>query len=90
MGGRGRFEAHRATISTVERFDVYGRLVVEAEYDGERWVLWSRGADGTRSRLHDVPVPPNTTADELPRFLEDVFHEYGAPGRLVTRLDDPA
>lgn len=71
------------------RFDVYGRFVVEAEQDGGRWVFWRRGPDGTRSRLDDVPVPPTTAPDELLRALEDVFHEYGAPGRSITRLDTP-
>lgn len=70
------------------RFDVYGRFVVEAERDGDRWVVWRRGPDGTRTRLDDVPVPPETGEDELPRLLEDVFHEYGAPGRALVQLDE--
>lgn len=74
----------------MECFDVYGRFVVEAEHDGERWVLWRRGSDGTRSRIDDVPVPATTSDDDLPRLLEDVFHEYGAPGRTITRLDPGA
>lgn len=69
------------------RFDVYGRMIVEVVREGDAWAAYEVGRDGKRRRLVDVPLPADLDERDLVRHLEDVFHEHGAPGRELRRID---
>ncbi len=69
------------------RFDVYGRFRIDLEYRDGAWTAWFVGDEGTRRPAPDVPLPSELAEADLPVHLEDVFHEHGAPGRTVRRLD---
>jgi hypothetical protein len=55
------------------RFDVYGReIVVESKSNG--WKAYLVGGDGKR-RAADFPIPAELHAEEILRYLDDLFHE---------------
>ena len=59
------------------RLDVFGR-VIEVERRGEEWRLYDVGAEGKRSPLREVAVPATLTAQEVERYLADLFHEHAS------------
>jgi hypothetical protein len=69
------------------KFNIYGRFQVEVRRENEAWVVY-RAELGKRSRLHDVLVPPELTAQEIATYLDDVFHEYAGIGQTVEQLAD--
>jgi hypothetical protein len=68
------------------RFDVYGRmqLIVDRVDDGYR--VYEVGAEGKRRLLHDLHVPAEFDEEGILRYLDDVFHELGRPGRTIRRI----
>src|SRR6185369_6616782 len=78
-----------ATVDSVMRsehvcFDVFGRRV-----DGQRtpdgWTAFVPGDDGKRRRAQ-IAFPPEITADEIGRYLGDLFHESATPKHPTVRL----
>jgi GNAT superfamily N-acetyltransferase len=64
-------------VSESFRLDVFGR-VIEVERRGEEWRLYDVGAEGKRSPLREVAVPATLTAQEVERYLADLFHEHAS------------
>jgi len=65
-------------------FDVYGRLqVVLRPGDDGWWIAETVGSDGKRRQLPEVIIPLDTSPDNLPAFLEAVFHESAGPGATI-------
>jgi len=69
------------------RFDVFGRLVLIVERDGESWRVLELGADGKRRLFEDVVIPCHMPEDEIGTLLADILHELARPGSSVRRLD---
>lgn len=69
------------------KFDIYGRLQLEIEREGDRWAAYER-SEGKRLRAQGVIIPDEIPVDELAAFLDDLFHEMGGPGDRVTRVDE--
>lgn len=67
------------------RYDVYGRFRIEVRREGDRWVAYRLG-EGVRRLDPDVQLPPETSAEEVRRALEDVFHEFASPGRTIEEI----
>ena len=66
------------------RFDVFGRRIdVARTSDG--WAAYFPGNDGKR-RAANVPIPRELGADEIGRYLGDVFHESATPRHPNVRL----
>jgi hypothetical protein len=69
------------------KFNIYGRFQLEVRRENDAWIVY-RAELGKRTRLHDVIVPPELTAQEIATYLDDVFHEYAGIGQTVEQLAD--
>jgi hypothetical protein len=65
-------------------FDVYGRHRVFVDDDRVAWLV---GADGKRSRILGLVIPPDADADETADLLDVAFHEHARPGEKVIRVN---
>jgi hypothetical protein len=69
----------RSWRAVVRELDVFGRPVLIQRQAGE-WVAFYPGADGKRSRAHDLLIPSFiATEDELLQYLADLCHEWATP-----------
>ena len=59
----------------VIRINVFGRSMSVRRISGE-WQLFNESQTGMRARVYDVVIPPELTEDDLPGFLDDIYHEY--------------
>lgn len=64
-------------------YDVYGRHRVLVD---EERVPWLVGADGKRSRIDALVIPPDADGDEIADLLDVAFHEMAGPGDKVLRI----
>jgi len=70
------------------KFDVYGRFQVEVCREAGRWVAY-RLAPGTRLRITELAIPGEIqTSHEIARYLDDLYHEAGRPGEVVSVIPD--
>jgi hypothetical protein len=69
------------------KFNIYGRFQVEVRREREAWIVY-RAELGKRTKLHEVIVPPDLSAEEIATYLDDVFHEYAGIGQTVEQLAD--
>lgn len=76
-----------ATLQVVRtaRFDVYGRYELDIEWRSQRRVVYERG-EGKRRARPDLTIPPDVPEEELGAYLDDLLHEAGSPGLVVTRI----
>jgi hypothetical protein len=65
-------------------FDVFGRRI-DVEHTGEGWAAFVPGTDGKRRNAH-ISIPPELNADEVGRYLGDLFHESASPKHPTVRL----
>jgi hypothetical protein len=65
------------------RFDVFGRRI-DVERNEENWVAFVPGTDGKR-RPAQIAIPPELNADEVGRYLGDLFHESASPKHPTVR-----
>jgi hypothetical protein len=68
------------------KFDVYGRFVVEVIRRGEDWEVY-RIEQGKRVRMREAAIPSEMSADQIPYFLDDLWHESASPGKTIRGLD---
>ena len=69
------------------KFNIYGRFQVTVQRENDGWVAY-RSELGKRTRLHDVVIPSDVLAQELATYLDDIFHEFAAPGQNVEVMPD--
>jgi hypothetical protein len=70
------------------RFDVYGRFQVEVRREADQWVAY-RIALGKRARINNLAIPGELqTAQEIARYLDDLYHEAARPGESVSVITD--
>jgi len=67
------------------KFDIYGRFQLDILREGRAWVAY-RMADGKRVRDDTIVIPASLRPDELPGYLDDLYHELGSPGRSIRPL----
>jgi hypothetical protein len=67
------------------RFDVYGRFVIEVARTGNHWTVYYVG-EGLKRPAPDIRLPPEADEASLADHLDDLLHEYGAPGRSIRRV----
>jgi len=71
------------------RFEVYGRFRVNLHREEDGWWVAERlGADGKRSVLPEVVVPPDADPQQIADHLEAMFHEWARPGTRISRIDE--
>lgn len=66
------------------KFDVYGRFQVEVRWESDHWAAYSV-ALGKRARVSGLVIPAEIqTAQEIARYLDDLYHEAATPGQSVS------
>lgn len=74
--------------SATIKFDVYGRFQIEVHREADVWVAY-RIALGKRMRIDDLAIPGEIqTAQEIARYLDDLYHEAAGPGQSVSVITD--
>lgn len=68
------------------RFDVYGWFEIEVVRTGAAWTVYRR-YEGKRRPMHEIVIPPGLEAQAIPRYLDDLLHEYARPGRVIRQVD---
>jgi hypothetical protein len=70
------------------KFDVYGRFEIEVRREAGHWAAY-RVALGKRARIGNLAIPEDLrTAEELARYLDDLYHELARPGQTVRLVAD--
>ena len=64
-------------------FDVFGRRI-DVERSESGWVAFVPGTDGKR-RPAQFAIPSELKAEEIGRYLDDLFHEAASPGQPTVR-----
>ncbi|QYJ86013.1 hypothetical protein K0I73_17945 [Shewanella mesophila] len=59
------------------RVNVFGRSM-SVRRVGSEWQLFNESQAGMRARIYDVAIPPELAEDDLPGFLDDIYHEYAS------------
>lgn len=66
------------------KFDVYGRFQLEVRWEIDHWAAY-RIAPGKRVKVSGLVIPAEIqTAEEIARYLDDLYHEAATPGRSVS------
>ena len=68
------------------RFDIYGQEQLDVIREGGGWKVYVVG-DGKRIPLSDIVIPADVEENEIPTFLDDLFHELARPGKTIRRVD---
>ncbi len=77
----------RASALKALKFDVFGRVVLVAEFENG-WSAFYLGAEGKRRPAKDIVVPPDILESEIEQYLGDLFHEWATEQHPnVQRLD---
>ncbi|WP_237064815.1 DUF7661 family protein [Microbulbifer guangxiensis] len=63
-------------------FDIYGRFTLLLVREAQGWRVYRKGEGRSRPEP-GLAIPPDLSAEELPTFLDDWYHEYAAPDRQV-------
>lgn len=69
------------------KFNIYGRFQVDVRREHDAWAVY-RAEQGKRAPFEDLVIPADVPADELPTYLDDIFHEYAQQGDAVEALPD--
>ncbi|OZI73790.1 DUF7661 family protein [Bordetella genomosp. 2] len=67
------------------RFDVYGRYRLEILRTAGGWQVYRETA-GKRVPAHDLVLPPDLDAADIPAYLDDLLHELSPPGGRIVPL----
>jgi hypothetical protein len=66
-------------------FDVFGRVLGVEPAPAGGWRLVEIGSEGKHRAMSEVVIPSFLGADELGRYLADVFHEQASPAHPDVR-----
>ncbi|CAB3702874.1 hypothetical protein LMG3458_02754 [Achromobacter deleyi] len=64
------------------KFDIYRRFQLVILREDDQWVVYD-AQPGKRVR-NNLVIPADVAADELPAYLDDIYHELARPGDTVT------
>lgn len=67
------------------KFNIYGRFQVEVRRGNNSWEVY-RLEQGKRGRMNDVVIPGDLEEDEIPTYLDDIFHELAGIGQRVEAI----
>ncbi len=67
------------------KFDIYGKFQLDIRREGDAWAAY-RSEAGKRVRAEELAIPPDVSGDELPAYLDDVYHELSRPGDEISRI----
>jgi hypothetical protein len=64
------------------KLDVYGRFHLEVLRENDSWVVY-RLAPGMRVPDSTLVIPPSLAPEEVPTYIDDLYHELAGPGQIV-------
>ena len=64
------------------KFDIYRRFQLVILREDDQWVVYD-AQPGKRVR-NNLVISAEVAADELPAYLDDIYHELARPGDTVT------
>jgi hypothetical protein len=67
------------------KFDIYGKFQLQIVREAGRWRAYKIG-NGLRIPVHNLIIPSEVSSEDLPAFLDDVFHEAATPGTKVREI----
>lgn len=68
------------------RFDIYRRLQIEVRREGNAWAVY-QWVPGKRVPCDDVVISASVTIEEIPTYLDDIYHELAGPGDEVRVIE---
>ena len=74
------------TVQPKLTFDIYGRFFVEVVRGPGGWEAF-RVDQGRRLRAKDLAIPSDLAEAEIGRYLDDIYHEWAAPGKIIRRME---
>lgn len=66
-------------------FSIYQRFEIEILRHGNEWRAYRR-SNGMRQPDNEIIIPPDVAEHEMETYLDDLFHEYAAPGDEIKRI----
>jgi hypothetical protein len=82
--GRGTGAMMDAGTPSAMRFDVYGLFELEVRRIADGWAVWRVGEG--RFRESGIVIPSDVPAEDVERYLDDLFHEGARDGRRLRRV----
>lgn len=67
------------------KLDVFGRIMV-VKREGDSWLLFNYSQAGFVTRNRELVIPTHLALEEIPTYLDDMFHEHASPKHPVVRL----
>lgn len=67
------------------RFNIYGRFIIEIVKQDGRWTAFHMG-EGTRRKVTDLVILNHIKETELMEYLDDFYHEYATINSRITVL----
>jgi len=61
------------------KFNAYGKRIEVVRLSG-RWAVFYLGNEGKKRPAQDIFVPADLEESEVKNYLEDILHEWAAPG----------
>jgi hypothetical protein len=59
------------------KFNVFGKIML-VERKNQQWLLFNDAVIGIPTRIYDVVIPDDINANELAKYLDDIYHEYSS------------
>lgn len=64
------------------KIDIYGRFQLEVVQEKGAWVAY-RQEPGKKVKLSELVFPEDLQPEEVPVYLDDIYHELARPGQAV-------
>jgi hypothetical protein len=68
------------------KYNIYNHFVIEIIRKNGFWKAFRLG-EGIKIPENNLIIPPELDEADLITFLDDMFHEFSRPGKLIERLD---
>lgn len=65
------------------KIDIYGHFQLDVVRENGAWAAY-RQEQGKRARLNELVFPEDLKPDEVPVYLDDIYHEMARPGQTVS------
>lgn len=72
-------------FGVIMKFDIYGKFQLQIEPEGGKWQVY-KIENGLRIPVQNLIIPSEVSPEDLPTFLDDVFHEAATPGKKVREI----
>lgn len=67
------------------KYSIYGRFELSVERRGNKWLVF-QSSDGKRTPATNIVIPDDCPEQEIPDYLDAIFHELARPGDRIAVL----